>query len=190
MKKILLSGMLLLSSHVFAEPIQLIVDSAHTFPQFEIDHFGISNQRGNFTNTTGTILLDYENKKADVNINIKTDSVNTGLKALEDHLRSRDFLDSKKFPEMTFKSTQTIFDGDKIKKINGNLTIKNITKPVTLEVTQFNKKLHPFTHKTVYGAEAFTFIKRTDFDIKYGLPALSNNVKIILNIEAFENKSK
>lgn len=183
MKKLLLSSLLaVLSASSFAETLK--IDPSHTFPMFQVNHFGISNQRGIFTETSGTVDLDLTKKTGKIDVVIKTNSITTGFPALEKHLKSADFFEVEKYQEMIFKSDKLLFKNDKLVQVDGVLTIKGVSKPVSLNVTEFNIKKHPFTGKTVYGAEANTIIKRSDFGINFALPGLSDEVKITLNIEA------
>src|SRR3546814_17558399 len=90
-------------------------------------------------------------------------SIDTGFEMFDGHIQGADFLDTAKFPTATFKSTKVIFEGDKPVSIEGNLTIKGITKPVTLTVTSFFNGPHPMLKKDSIGANATTVIKRSEF---------------------------
>ena len=88
-----------------------------------------------FNKTTGNIILDKEAKTGAVDIVIDTQSVDTGYGTFDEHIQGEDFLDTAKYPTATFKSTKVVFEGDKPVKVEGNLTLKGVTKPVTLTVT-------------------------------------------------------
>ena len=103
-----------------------------------------------------------------------------------EHIQAEDFLDTAKFPSATFKSTKVTFNGDKPAKIEGNLTLKGITKPVTLTVTQFQAMPHPMAKKDAIGANAFTTVKRTDFNMGKYAPNVSDEVRIDIAIEAIK----
>ena len=163
------------------------VDSRHTWPVFEVNHLGFSTQRGRFNKTTGTIVLDRAAKKASVDISIDTNSISTGLEKLETHLRAEDFFDVAKYPAITFKSTSAKFEGDKLASLSGNLTLHGVTKPVTLTVTSFFCGPNPVYKKDACGADAVTTIKRSDFGINYALPAVSDEVKLLIQVEAHKN---
>ena len=117
-----------------AAPETFVLDGTHTFPRFEYSHFGFSNQVQRFDKTTGTVVYDKVAKTGAVDITIDAKSVNTGYPLFNEHIQGEDFLDTAKYPTITFKSTSVKFDGDKPATIEGNLTIKGITKPVTLTV--------------------------------------------------------
>lgn len=174
----------LIATSAAAAPETYKIDPTHTFPSFEIGHLGFSTQRGRFNSTSGTIVLDRAKQTAKVDIKIDAASISTGLTKLEDHLKSPDFFDVAKHPTITFKSTGARFDGDKLAAIDGTLTMRGISKPATLTVTSFYCGLNPIIKKPACGADATTTIKRSEFDIKYGLPAISDEVKLQIQVEA------
>ena len=163
------------------------VDARHTFPVFEVSHFGMSKQRGMFSKVTGKIMIDRAGKKGSADITIDMAALAVGEPKLGDHLRNEDFFDVAKHPTATFKSSNFKFDGDKLVSVAGDLTLRGITKPVTLTVEAFNCGSHPMNKKAMCGAEATTTIKRTDFGIKYAVPAVSDDVKLMIPIEAFKD---
>ena len=139
-----------------AAPETFTLDSNHSFPRFSYSHLGYSIQMSRFDKATGTVVLDKAAKTAKVDIVIDTKSVNTGSETFNEHIQGEDFLDTAKYPTATFKSTKVVFDGDKPSAIEGNLTLKGITKPVTLKVTSFLAMPHPMMKKDAIGANATT----------------------------------
>jgi polyisoprenoid-binding protein YceI len=120
-----------------AAPETYAVDGTHTFPRFSYSHFGYSTQLSRFNKTTGTVVLDKAARTGAVDIVIDTKSVDTGYATFDEHIQGEDFLDTARYPTATFKSTKVIFDGDKPAKVEGNLTLKGVTRPVTLTVSDF-----------------------------------------------------
>jgi polyisoprenoid-binding protein YceI len=177
----------LVAGTAYAAPENYTIDSTHTFPSFEVSHLGFSTQRGRFNKTTGSIVLDRAAKKATVDISIDANSISTGLEKLEAHLRAEDFFDTAKHPAISFKSTGATFNGDKLASVSGNLTMRGVTKPVTLNVTAFHCGFNPAYKKDACGADAVTTIKRSDFGINYALPAVSDEVKLLIQVEAHKN---
>jgi polyisoprenoid-binding protein YceI len=177
----------LVAGTAVAAPESYTIDSGHTFPSFEVNHLGFSTQRGRFDNSSGKITLDREAKTASVEITIDAKSIDTGNAKLEDHLRNADFFDTEKHPTITFKSTGAKFSGDTLTALDGNLTLKGTTKPVTLNVANFKCGEHPFNKKKMCGAEASATIKRSDFGVRYGLPAVGDDVKLMIQVEAFKD---
>ena len=167
-----------------AAPLTYTVDGTHTFPRFSYSHFGYSTQLSRFDKTTGTVVFDAEAKTGSVDIVIDMKSVNTGFVDFNGHIQGEDFLDTAEFPQATFKSTKVVFEGDKPKTIEGNLTIKGVTKPVTLTVTSFQAMPHPLLKKPAMGANAFTTIKRTEFNAGKYAPYVGDEVRIDIALEA------
>lgn len=174
----------LFAGSAMAAPVTYNIDGSHTFPRFSYSHFGYSTQLSSFSKTTGKIVFDAEAKTGSVDIVIDTKSVNTGFADFNDHIQGEDFLDTAKFPQATFKSTQVIFDGAKPAKIEGLLTLKGVTKPVTLTVTGFQAMPHPMMKKPALGANAFTVIKRTEFNAGKYAPYVGDEVRIDIAVEA------
>jgi polyisoprenoid-binding protein YceI len=137
-----------------------------------------------FSKTTGKVVFDAEAKKGSVDIVIDMKSVNTGFSDFNEHIQGEDFLDTAKFAQATFKSTKVIFEGDKPQLIEGQLTIKGVTKPVTLTVTSFQAMPHPMLKKPALGANAFTVIKRSEFNAGKYAPYVGDEVRIDIAIEA------
>ena len=172
------------SAPVFAAPQTFVVDGSHTFPRFSYSHFGLSKQLSRFDKTSGTIVLDKEAKTGSVDIVIDTTSVNTGFPLFNEHIQGADFLDTTQFPTATFKSTKVVFKGDKPTAVKGDLTIKGVTKPVTLKVTSFLAMPHPMRKKDAVGANATVTIKRTDFNAGKYAPNVGDDVTIDIALEA------
>ena len=185
-KKISLAAALLtgFAGAALAAPVTYTVDGAHTFPRFSYTHFGYSTQLSSFSKTSGKVVFDAEAKSGSVDIEIDMTSVNTGSTDFNGHIQGEDFLDTAKFPKATFKSTKVVFEGDKPKSIEGQLTIKGVTKPVTLSVTGFEAKPHPMAKKPALGANAFTNIKRSEFNAAKYVPYVADEVRIDISIEA------
>ena len=175
-----------LAAPAVAAPETYVLDSAHSFPRFSYNHFGYSTQVGRFNKTTGKIIYDKEAKTASVDIVIDATSVDSGFPVFNEHLRGEDFFDTAKYPTATFKSTKVVFEGDKPSAIEGTLTIKGITKPVTLTVTSFHAMPHPMKKKDAIGANAFTTVKRSDFNAGKYAPNVGDEIRIDLGVEAIK----
>ncbi|MFD2367859.1 YceI family protein [Pseudoduganella sp. GCM10020061] len=178
------AALVLSASSAMAKPETYVIDGSHTYPRFSYSHLGFSTQLSRFSNTTGKVVFDQAAKRGEVDIVIDMKSVDTGFEKFDEHLRSADFFETAKFPEATFKSTKVTFAGDKPFKVEGNLTIKGITKPVTLTVTSFQAMPHPMLKKDAIGANAHTVIKRSDFGAGMYAPHVSDDVRIDIAIEA------
>jgi len=169
-----------------AAPETYTLDGSHSFPRFSYNHFGYSQQLSRFDKTTGTVVLDKAAKTGSVDVVIDTTSVNTGFPLFNQHIQGEDFLATAQFPTATFKSSQVVFEGDKPVSVKGELTIKGVTKPVTLTVTSFQAMPHPMLKKDAIGANAFTVIKRSEFNAGKYAPYVGDEVRIDIALEAIK----
>lgn len=160
------------------------LDKAHTNVGFTVKHLMITNVHGNFKTYDAQIDFDKDKKTFKTfNANVQTDSVDTGIEKRDNHLRSDDFFASESFANMTFKMTSYEADGDD-GKMKGDLTIRGISKPVTLEVEDIAVMADKI------GFELEGKINRTDFGLKWnkaielGGVAVSEEVKIKIDVQA------
>lgn len=173
-----------LSAAALAAPETFNIDAAHTLPRFEYNHLGYSFQQHRFDKTSGKIVLDRAARTGSVDVTIDAKSVNTGFALFNGHIQGEDFFDTAKYPSITFKSTSVKFDGDKPVAVDGNLTIKGVTKPVTLTVTNFHAMPHPMLKKDAIGANAVTKVKRSEFNMSKNVPYVSDEVSLSIAVEA------
>lgn len=174
------------ASAAFAAPETYVLDGSHTFPRFSYSHLGYSTQLSRFNTTTGKVVFDKAAKTGSVDVEIDTKSVDTGSTLFNEHIQGEDFLDTAKYPKAIFKSSKVVFEGEKPVKIEGNLTIKGVTKPVTLTVTSFQAMPHPMQKKDAIGANAYTTIKRTEFNAGKYAPHVGDEVRIDIALEAIK----
>ncbi len=175
-----------LSTAAFAAPETYTIEGTHTFPRFEYSHFGYSTQLSRFDKTSGTIVLDRAAKTDSVDVTIDATSVDTGYPLFNQHIQGEDFFDTAKYPTITYKSTKVNFDGDKLVSVDGNLTVKGVTKPVTLTVTSFHCMPHPILKKDACGANATAKIKRSEFNAGKYAPYVGDDVTLSIAVEAFK----
>lgn len=185
-KSIIACSLIGLAGSVVAAPVTYNVDSAHTYPSFETDHFGgMSVWRGKFNKTSGTITLDREAKSGAVDITIDTKTINFGLEKMDNHAKSPDMLDVEKFPTATYKGKLTKFNSDGPTEVDGELTLHGVTKPVTLKINSFKCMQHPMMKKEFCGADASATFNRADFGIDYGQKGgFKMDVKLAIQVEA------
>jgi polyisoprenoid-binding protein YceI len=158
------------------------VDLSHAFIQFRISHLGYSVLAGRFNDFSGDFSWDKENPASSaININVKTASIDTNWAERDKHIRGTDFLDVEKFPEAAFKSTK--YTGDATGgKLDGELTLHGVTKPVTLDVSAVGQGDDPWGGYRA-GFRATTTINRTDFGISYDLGPAANTMEFDLFVE-------
>jgi polyisoprenoid-binding protein YceI len=163
------------------------VDAAHTSIVFKIDHMGLTNVWGRFNEFSGDVNLTPEVTGSSVNVTVQAASVDTAVPARDQHLRSADFFEVEKFPTLTFVSEQIRREGDSY-FADGKLTIREITKPVTVKFRFFGPMNDPRgTTRIGVIVEPFT-IDRRDFGIDYGQGTIGNEVTINIGLEAILKK--
>ena len=169
-----------------AAPAPYVIEPTHTFVTFEAKHFGTSTNRGRFDKKSGTVVLDREAKTGSVDITLDMASITTGTVNFDGHLKGKDFFNAEAFPKATFKSTQVIFNGDKVSNVVGDLTLLGKTQTVTLTATHFGCYNHPMLKREVCGGDFETQIQREKFGMTYGLPFIPNDVKLVIQVEAIK----
>lgn len=166
-----------------AAPTTWKADPAHSSVGFAVRHF-FSKVPGTFANLDATIVYDAEDPSASsANATIGVASVNTDNEKRDSHLQSGDFFLVESFPTMTFQSTAWKKTGENTFDITGDLTIRDVTKPVTLNATLLGTG-PGMRGSTLSGWEATTTIDRTEWGITYGGGVVGNEVDITINIEA------
>ena len=164
------------------------LDPVHSQPRYEIQHLrGLSTQSGLFGKYAGKVTLDRAAKKGTIDVTIDTTSIRTHDGRLDSIVKGDDYFNVAKYPTMTFKSSNVVFDGDKVVGAEGELTMIGVTKPVSLKVANFACADNPFNKKAMCGGEATTTIKRSEWGMKAGIPSSSSDdVKIVIPIEAYK----
>jgi polyisoprenoid-binding protein YceI len=158
------------------------IDPVHTFVLFSVQHLGIANTYGRFNDTSGTVVFDRDNpSKSSVELTVQVGSLDTHNEIRERSLKSPDFFDVKQFPTMTFKSTKVEGSGDML-KVSGDLTIRGVTKPVTVDFKKGGEGKGEFGEMRGGGETRFT-IKRSDFGMNFELGDVGDEVTIILSLE-------
>jgi len=191
MKKLIiltsLSALLIVQSAFAAETY--VFDKVHSSIGFQIRHL-FSNVPGKFDDFTGTIQFDEANpEQSSVEVNIKTASIDTGVKMRDDDLRSPNFFDAEKYPETAFKSKSVKATGNNTFDVTGDLTMHGVTKEVVLKVELIGKGAGMKPGSIVSGWDATTALKRSEFALAWnkvieGTQVVGDDVKIELHIEA------
>lgn len=163
------------------------IDPVHSQPSFEVRHIGFSSQHGSFGKQTGKVLLDRSARKGSIDVTIDTSSIKTIDPRLDAVVKGEDYFNVAKYPTITYRSSNLVFDGDRLVGAEGELTMIGVTKPVSLKVANFVCGNHPFNGKPMCGAEATTTIRRSEWGMKSGIPkAVSDEVKLSIPIEAYK----
>jgi polyisoprenoid-binding protein YceI len=166
------------------------IDPAHSFAEFAVRHMMVATAKGRFTKVAGTIKLDEANPAASsVDATIETASIDTGQPQRDAHLRTDDFFNAEQHPQITFRSTRVESVDDTRAKVYGDLTIRDVTKEVPLEVEFLGQIKDPYGKQRA-GFVVETTINRLEFGLKWnalletGGAVVSDRVRVTLNIEA------
>jgi len=190
---ILAIGLLLVAAPILARATDYQIDPSHTAVTFSVRHLMISNVRGEFEKTAGTISVNgTDPSSVKINVTIDASSINTRVDRRDAHLKSPDFLEVDKYPTITFKSTRVVAAGSGKWKVTGDLTLHGVTKEVVLDVTGPTPEItDPMGAKRV-GASATASISRKDFGLTWnkalesGGVVVGDEVDIQIDVEAVE----
>jgi polyisoprenoid-binding protein YceI len=186
--KFLIAALLAASATAaFAAPDTYTIDPKHSYPSFEADHKGMSILRGKFTRSSGSVTLDRAAKTGSLEITVDAASLDFGLEALNNHIKSPDGFDVAKYPTAVYKGKAIKFNGEVPASVEGELTLKGVTRPLTLTINKFKCAENAMTKKEVCGADASAEFKRTDFGIGIATPASAPEVKLQIEVEAMKN---
>ena len=170
-----------------AEIATYAIDPTHTFVTFEANHFGTSTLRGRFDKKDGAVTLDKAAKTGKAEITIDASSIDTGVPALDTHLKSKDFFNAAEFGSAKFTADKFSFSGDKISEVAGTLTLLGKSQPVTLKANNFNCYTSPMLKREVCGGDFETTISRSQYGMAYGLTyGLPDSIHLLIQIEAIK----
>lgn len=164
------------------------LDPSHTEVGFVARHM-LTKVRGRFTEFSGTIDVGETPETSSVDVEVKTDSVQTNFQQRDDHLRSPDFFETDVHPVMTFRSTDIRHTGGTSFEIDGDLTIRDVTKPITLEGEFLGWGKDPYEN-TIFSAEARTTVEREDWDLTWNMAVetggflVSKKIDLVVDVEA------
>ncbi|PWB17080.1 polyisoprenoid-binding protein [Acinetobacter sp. AM] len=168
-----------------AKPVAYQIDPTHTATVFSWSHFGFSTPSANFSNIQGTINIDNDKPaNSSVNVTIPLASLNTNVAALDEHLKKAEFFDAINYPNITFKSTKVEALGSNKYKIIGNLTVKDVTKPVVLDAVLNKQGEHPMTKLQSIGFNATTSFDRSAFGVGAYVPNVGDKITVNITTEA------
>ncbi|MEM7743231.1 MAG: YceI family protein [Pseudomonadota bacterium] len=167
------------------------IDPEHASIAFLVDHIGYARLLGQFLTTEGSFVYNEETRElGEVSVTIDAASVFSNHERRDNHIRNQDFLDVGEHPAITFTASGGEATGDTTGKVMGDLTIRGVTQPVTLDVTLNRAAPYPFGHKRqTLGISARATILRSDFGMTYALPDLvGDEVELLIEIEAIQQE--
>lgn len=171
-----------------AEPTGYRFDPAHSFVHFEVMHFGTATLRGRFGPLEGYATLDPVARQGSVSLRVPTRIVSTGLPVLDSRLRQGDLFDSEAQPEAFFVADRFVFEGDTLKQVRGEITLRGISRPLALRVQRFSCGTHPLLRRPWCGGDFEAELQRSDFGMDFGLPLVGNRVRLQVQVEAIADR--
>ncbi len=186
MQRLEFSALVLLcaSSSAFAAPDTYQLEKTHVDLLFALNHAGFSQKHGSFRELDATLIYDAQRPEgSQVKVTVKTDSLDTASAARDRDVKGPKFLDTEKYPEMTFTSTKVTRTGEKTLRVEGDLTLHGITRPIVLETTLNQLGPSPFDKRPTVGFTATGSLKRSDFGIATYLPLIGDAVTITIDAE-------
>ena len=179
----------LLAGNAHAEAVTYKLDPNHTIVLAQWDHFGYSHPVANFGQVDGTLVYDADNVAASsVQVTLPLSGLNSFVPKFDEHLRSDDFFDAAKYPNATFKSTKVETAGEGRLKVAGDLTVKDRTAPVVLDVVL--NKAGERNGRAAIGFDATATVKRSDFGVDLFVPNVGDEVKLTITTEAMVPKAE
>ena len=180
----LTAALALTAASAYAEPVAYDFDKSHANLSFTYNHLGYSTTDGRFGDWEGVLMIDQDNpSNSSVEFTIKIDSLDTFWADRDTHLKSPDFFDAAKFPQATFKSTKVVKTGEKQLEATGDLTIRDVTKQVTLDVQVTALGDHPMAKKPAAGFAVTTTLNRSDYGMDKFVPYVSDEVQVTFHTE-------
>lgn len=164
------------------EPATYAIDASHSNVEFAVRHMMISTVKGRFGDVQGTVVIPEEGQPT-VDVTIKTASIDTRSDQRDGHLRSADFFDVGKFPEMRFRSTKAARTSDGY-TLTGELTIRDVTRPITLDVTEEGAGVDPWGNQKI-GFSATGKINRGDFGLTWNAALETGGVLVSEEVKLF-----
>lgn len=185
---LLLFAGITLSPGLRAEPQSFVIDTTHSFATFEVSHLGISTQRGRFGNATGTAVIDDALGTGSLTITLDVRSLSTGNEFLEKLLKGDSWFATEQFPVMVFSASQFTFVDQKPTRIDGQLTLHGVTRPVSLAVNHYACTRKPFLVRLTCGMDATAVIKRSEFGMDNYAAFVGDDVKLLIQAEAVKQE--
>lgn len=167
-----------------AAPQDFVIDPAHTYVTFEVSHLGISTQRGRLGNAAGTATLDAVKGVGQLAITLDARALSTGSELMEKLLRGSSWFAAEQYPVISFSTSQITFAAGQPQRMDGMLTLRGVTRPITLNVTHYACTRLPFGVRLTCGLDAQAVLKRSEFGMDSLLAFVGDEIKLLIQAEA------
>ncbi|MES2890067.1 MAG: YceI family protein [Pseudomonadota bacterium] len=165
------------------------LDPTHTFVHWEVLHMDTSTIRGRFDRLQGQVVFDAAARRLEVGISVDMKSVSTGSAAFDAVLRGSTLLATEAHPQAYFTARQAEWDGEAPRAVKGEITLRGISQPLTLQVVRWKCGFNPLFRARVCGGDLEATLKRTDFELHFGTPLVANEVQLRIQVEALPQTS-
>jgi polyisoprenoid-binding protein YceI len=190
LRRVLLSSLLVAASLPALAAQKYDIDTTHTQVTFTWNHFGFSNPSATLEKISGDFQFDSADlSKSTISVTLPLEGLHTGVPKLDEHLKSADFFEAAKYPDITFKSTKVEKAGAEQLKVTGDLTVHGVTKPVTLAVKVNKIGDNPMVKAASAGFDADVTIKRSEFGVGAYVPNVSDAIKVHITFDSHQAKS-
>jgi polyisoprenoid-binding protein YceI len=173
-----------------AAPVVYRIEPEFSYAEFAVSHIGLSKQRGHFSRTNGTIVLDPEQHSGSIDFTVDVTSVDTGWNTRDEFLRGEAMFDAAHYPVVHFRSTQLVFDRESLIGVAGELTLRDVTRPVALKIERLECGREPDGGREGCGAGVATTIKRSEFGMNYALTLVGDDIDLSFQVTAFRVRSQ
>lgn len=171
-----------------AQPVSYRFDPTHSFVHFEVMHFGTATLRGRFGPLEGMAELDRGARRGEVSLSVPTRIVSTGLPVLDSRLRQADLLGSNEHPDAYFIARNFVFEGDTLREVRGEITLRGTSRPLALRAVSFGCGIHPLLKREWCGGDFEAELRRSDFGMSFGLPLVADRVRLLVQVEAIRDQ--
>ena len=175
-----------------AQPVTYQLDEQRSWVHFEVLHFNTSTARGRLGPVRGVVLLDPAAQRGELSLRIPTASLDTGLRVFDSRLKEADLLASAEHPEAFFVASRFRFEGQRLVEVRGEFTLRGVSQPLSLHAMRYGcRQAEPVAGVAateICGGDFEAEFKRSDFGVNYGIPIVSDNVKLDISV-AFEKAS-
>ncbi len=187
-RAVLAAALAIAAGPAAAQPVSYRFDPAHSFVHFEVMHFGTATLRGRFGPLEGIAELDRTARRGEVSVIVPTRIVSTGLAVLDSRLRQADLLASETFPDAYFVARQFVFEGETLREVRGEITLRGTSRPLALRAANFSCGTHPLLQRDWCGGDFEAELRRSDFGMSFGLPLVADRVRLLLQVEAIAER--
>jgi polyisoprenoid-binding protein YceI len=168
-----------------ADPGTLLVDADLTRARFAVAYLGIATAHGRFGRTSGTIDVDAQQKVERIDLAIDTESVDMGWDLRDAFVRSEVMFDARRYPRLHFRSTHVSYEGARLVGVEGDLTLRGVTRPVRLDVARVECAIRPDDGRETCGATVTGRISRRAFGMDFAYPLIGDEVELEFEVTAF-----